>query len=48
MDVDVDGNGDDGNDDGEDDASSSKDPCRRRINALYVFLLWITFEGEVS
>jgi hypothetical protein len=48
MDVDVDGDGDDGDDDGEDDASSSKDPSRRMINALCVFLLWITFEGEVS
>jgi hypothetical protein len=37
MDVDVDGSGDDDNDYGEDDASSSKDPCRRWINALCEF-----------
>jgi hypothetical protein len=48
MDVDVHGDGDDDDDDDEDDASSSKDPCRRRIDALYDFPLLIPSRGEVS
>jgi hypothetical protein len=47
MDVDVDGDGD-GDDDNDDDASSSKDPYRRRIDALCEFPLRIPSGGEVS
>jgi hypothetical protein len=48
VDVDVDGDCDDDDDDDDgDDASSSKDPCKRRIDALCEFLLQIPSRGDV-
>jgi hypothetical protein len=49
MDIDVDDDsGDDDDVDDEDDASSSKDPCRHRIDAFCLFPLRIPSRGEVS